>query len=51
MTMEHRGPGMGWLPDYPDFRDYTAEHEKINAMLVPTRVLKAGVKIPASIRI
>ena len=40
--------GMGWLPDYPDFRDYTAEHEKINAILVPTRVLKAGVKIPTS---
>jgi C1A family cysteine protease len=21
--------GMGWLPDYPDFRDYTIEHDKI----------------------
>ena len=21
--------GMGWLPDYPDFRDYTMEHEKV----------------------
>ena len=41
--------GMGWLPDYPDFRDYTEEHEKINEVLAPTRVLKAGVKIPASI--
>lgn len=41
--------GMGWLPDYPDFRDYTEEHEKINEVLAPTRVIKAGVKIPASI--
>jgi hypothetical protein len=22
--------GMGWLPDYPDFRDYTEEHEEVN---------------------
>ena len=21
--------GMGWLPDYPDFRDYTEKHEEI----------------------
>ena len=21
--------GMGWLPDYPDFRDYTEEHEEV----------------------
>ena len=41
--------GMGWLPDYPDFRDYTEEQEEINKMLAPTRVLKAGVKIPASV--
>lgn len=48
MSNEKGVLGMGWLPDYPDFRDYTAEHEKINAILVPTRVLKAGVKIPTS---
>jgi C1A family cysteine protease len=48
MSNEKEVLGMGWLPDYPDFRDYTAEHEKINAILVPTRVLKAGVKIPTS---
>ena len=22
-------PGMGWLPDYPDFRDYTVEYDEI----------------------
>ncbi|MBI5026381.1 MAG: cysteine protease, partial [Nitrospirae bacterium] len=40
--------GMGWLPDYPDFRDYTEEQEEINKILTPTRILKA-VKIPASV--
>ena len=29
--------GMGWLPDYPDFRDYTAEEKKI-----PDRAKKQG---------
>jgi C1A family cysteine protease len=31
--------GMGWLPDYPDFRDYTVDHPAIKAMLH-----KAGLK-------
>ena len=25
--------GLGWLPDYPDFRDYTAEKGVVKAML------------------
>jgi len=25
--------GMGWLPDYPDFRDYTVEQDQIGARL------------------
>lgn len=25
--------GMGWLPDYPDFRDYTPQHESISPLL------------------
>jgi len=37
--------GLGWLPDYPDFRDYTEEQEEVNKILTPTRVLKKGVKI------
>ena len=40
--MEHRGRGMGRLPDYPDFRDYTDKNEKISTALEPTNVLKAG---------
>lgn len=39
--------GLGWLPDYPDFRDYTEGQEDINKILTPTRVLKTGIKIPA----
>ena len=31
--------GMGWLPDYPDFRDYTVDHPAIKSMLH-----KAGLK-------
>ncbi len=30
---------MGWIPDYPDFRDYTEENEKIRAILEPTGLL------------
>jgi C1A family cysteine protease len=25
--------GMGWLPDYPDFRDFTVEHDTLNQRL------------------
>jgi len=25
--------GMGWLPDYPDFRDYTVEHKEVSSKL------------------
>lgn len=32
---------MGWLPDYPDFRDYTLEHEKIRLMLAKSEVVKS----------
>lgn len=27
---------MGWLPDYPDFRDYTTDHQQIQSMLLKT---------------
>jgi len=33
---------MGWLPDYPDFRDYTDKNEKISTALEPTNILKTG---------
>lgn len=28
-----RHHGMGWLPDYPDFRDYGMDHDKISSRL------------------
>ena len=34
--------GLGWLRDYPDFRDYTLEHEEIRPMME-----KAGVSLTA----
>src|SRR4030065_422477 len=32
--------GMGWIPDYPDFRDYTEKTEEGKSVLETTRVLK-----------
>jgi C1A family cysteine protease len=47
--------GMGWLPDYPDFRDYTIEHDKVSPKLhrlgqkdsVKSMLKKVGVSEPA----
>lgn len=41
--------GMGWLPDYPDFRDYTEEHEDVNKILTPTGLIKAAKSLPAAV--
>lgn len=30
--------GMGWLPDLPDYRDYTPEHKEIKPMLEEMKV-------------
>lgn len=35
---------MGWLPDYPDFRDYTPEHELVAAKLVRTKAAEPAVE-------
>lgn len=32
--MEPQSFGMGWLPDYPDFRDYTLEHETTSRIML-----------------
>jgi len=45
--------GMGWLPDYPDFRDYTVEHDAVNGMLAKVgaaKPLKAGLAATADLR-
>ena len=41
--------GMGWLPDYPDFRDYTVEQDSMKAMLTKAGVaVTLKVSLPAS---
>lgn len=46
--------GMGWLPDYPDFRDRTVEHNEVSSRLkllgqnsVKAMLTKVGVAKPA----
>ncbi|GAB4535677.1 MAG: C1 family peptidase [Thermodesulfovibrionia bacterium] len=41
--------GMGWLPDYPDFRDYTEEHKEVSEIIANTGVLKKKIKLPISV--
>ena len=55
MTMDRRPKGMGWLPNYPDFRDYTIENDQISAKLralgqtasIKGMLKKVGVTPPA----
>lgn len=39
---EFEKSGLGWLPDYPDFRDYTVEQKTVKTMLTPTGVVKTS---------
>ena len=39
---------MGWLPDYPDFRDYTPEHGTIKPMLTQAKAATPPKAIPAT---
>ena len=57
--MENQQYGMGWLPDYPDFRDYTFQtkeilenkiKEKINEILSPLCLDKVNItSLPSSV--
>ncbi|MHB0976471.1 MAG: C1 family peptidase [Candidatus Aquicultorales bacterium] len=40
--------GMGWLPDYPDFRDYTTEHDEIKPVLAKTAAAEKPTLPPAT---
>jgi C1A family cysteine protease len=40
--------GMGWLPDYPDFRDYTRGHRVVEPLLGGTTIAKAAA-LPAAV--
>jgi C1A family cysteine protease len=42
-------PGMGWLPDYPDFRDYTLDHATVKVIMQKTMLPARQVgKLPAA---
>jgi C1A family cysteine protease len=41
--------GMGWLRDWPDFRDYTLEHERIKPMLARSEVVKGKAALPSQV--
>ena len=47
-TSEKSRYGMGWLPDYPDFRDYHEKHEGIRPMLAPAGISKRPLRISTS---
>jgi C1A family cysteine protease len=40
--------GMGWIPDYPDLRDYTEKTEEVKSVLEPTGVLRVR-SLPVSL--
>lgn len=48
MILERRRKGMGWIPDYPDFRDYTEETLEVKALLGEEK-RKKGRKIPQNV--
>lgn len=42
--------GMGWIPDYPDFRDYTVQQEEIKPMIKAIGIAGSKKeKMPASV--
>ena len=45
--------GMGWLPDYPDYRDYTMNHENIKPLVKEigvTEPLKVSIPVSRNLR-
>ncbi len=49
MVEDTERKGMGWLPDYPDLRDYTTEHEEVQPKLRKVNVLKGTkAKLPTT---
>jgi C1A family cysteine protease len=40
---------MGWLPDWPDIRDYTPEHELIAPLLAKARLRAPRKRLPAAV--
>jgi len=48
MDFEKRRYAMGWIPDYPDFRDYTEETLEVKSILGEKRVRRAKI-LPAKV--
>jgi C1A family cysteine protease len=48
MTGQKTRCGMGWIPDYPDLRDYTEETTEVQQILAPAGLKKARAKEPAA---
>src|SRR5512135_1546690 len=42
MSVGRSRHGLGWIPDYPDFRDYTETTKEIAEVLAPTGLAVAG---------
>lgn len=43
------GFGLGWVPDFPNIKDYTVDKEKVQSMLAKTSVLNENASIPPSV--
>lgn len=48
MAIERQRYGMGWIPDYPDFRDYTEETFEVKSLLGETSVRRPS-KLPSAV--
>jgi len=48
MTIGKKKCGMGWIPDYPDFRDYTEKTDEIRSVLSAKGLVRAKT-IPSSV--
>ncbi len=48
LTIMQKG-SMGWLPDYPDLRDYTATHHNILPLLQKAKITTPKTKLPAAV--
>ncbi|NLP11884.1 cysteine protease [bacterium] len=50
MALETRRWGMGWLPDYPDFRDYSLDHAVVKPLLNKIQLPLQGKRpLPAKV--
>ncbi len=49
MEYDYFPHGLGWLPDYPDFRDYTTDHFKVQPLLQKIYLRQSKKKLPGSV--